>query len=285
MRELTGSRQSGKDVKQIIAKLNPVLRGWGNYFRTGNADREFNKMDGFVVKSLRRWQYRRGGQRPRRLRAKGTRPRWSMRLAGVLAPTKWLNMAITTSNSIKVNAVAERCLAGVTADHVPGHTELRRPKLQVGIEALRDQLGLTVLDLKPVGLAGSGGSTPLRIRVAGDPDTYVFGKLYAMNHVRADRWYKLGRTILYGRLEDERPFQSVRRLVQYEDYALRVMRAIGASGQKPEGWFFPDTYFFRFGECKRCRKINIIDTGNEKYKCTEDQQHAQVSGAYSIARV
>jgi len=64
VRELTGKRQSGKDVKQIVAELTPVLRGWGNYFRTGNADREFNKMDYFVVKSLRRWQYRRGGQRP-----------------------------------------------------------------------------------------------------------------------------------------------------------------------------------------------------------------------------
>ncbi|HZX56113.1 MAG TPA: phosphatase PAP2 family protein, partial [Ilumatobacteraceae bacterium] len=77
-------------------------------------------------------------------------------------------------------------------------------------EALRkaaaDQLGLTVVDVRPIGLAGSGGSTPLRLRVAGDPDTYLFGKLYAMNHVRADRWYKLGRTILYGRLEDETPF-------------------------------------------------------------------------------
>jgi len=64
VRELTSKRQSGKDVKQIVAELTPVLRGWGNYFRTGNADREFNKMDSFVVKSLRRWQYRRGGQRP-----------------------------------------------------------------------------------------------------------------------------------------------------------------------------------------------------------------------------
>jgi len=64
VRELTGKRQSGKDVKQIVAELTPVLRGWGNYFRTGNADREFNKMDYFVVRSLRRWQYRRGGQRP-----------------------------------------------------------------------------------------------------------------------------------------------------------------------------------------------------------------------------
>ncbi|HMD71603.1 MAG TPA: reverse transcriptase domain-containing protein [Bryobacteraceae bacterium] len=62
--ELTGKRQSGKDVKQIIAELTPVHRCWGNYFQTGNADREFNKMDGFVVKRLRRWQYRRGGQRP-----------------------------------------------------------------------------------------------------------------------------------------------------------------------------------------------------------------------------
>ena len=33
--ELTDSRHSGKDVKQIIATLNPVLRGWGNYFGRG----------------------------------------------------------------------------------------------------------------------------------------------------------------------------------------------------------------------------------------------------------
>jgi RNA-directed DNA polymerase len=63
VRELTGKRQSGQDVKQIVAELTPELRGWGNYFRTGTADREFNKMDRFVVRSVRRWQYRRGGQR------------------------------------------------------------------------------------------------------------------------------------------------------------------------------------------------------------------------------
>ena len=64
VREITSKRQSGKDVKQIIAELTPVLRGWGNYFRTGNADREFNQMDSFVLLRLRRWQFRRGGQRP-----------------------------------------------------------------------------------------------------------------------------------------------------------------------------------------------------------------------------
>ena len=52
-----------------------------------------------------------------------------------------------------------------------------------------------------------------------------------MSHVRADRWYKLGRTLLYGRLEDEAPFQSVRRLVEYEDYTLR--RACATSASRP----------------------------------------------------
>jgi hypothetical protein len=64
VREITSKWQSGKDVKQLIAELTPVLRGWGNYFRTGNADREFNGMDSYVVTKLRRWQRRRGGQRP-----------------------------------------------------------------------------------------------------------------------------------------------------------------------------------------------------------------------------
>jgi membrane-associated phospholipid phosphatase/tRNA A-37 threonylcarbamoyl transferase component Bud32 len=101
--------------------------------------------------------------------------------------------------------------------------------------AVRDQLGLTVVEAEPVGLEGSGGSTPLRLRVAGDPDTYLFGKLYAMSHVRADRWYKLGRTLLYGRLEDEAPFQSVRRLVEYEDYAFRLLRDAGIPTAAPYG--------------------------------------------------
>ncbi|HEY1339304.1 MAG TPA: group II intron reverse transcriptase/maturase, partial [Bryobacteraceae bacterium] len=69
VRGLTDSRQSGKDVKQIIAELNPVLRGWGNYFRTGNADREFNRLDTFVFRRLHRWQFRRGGQRATKRKA------------------------------------------------------------------------------------------------------------------------------------------------------------------------------------------------------------------------
>jgi tRNA A-37 threonylcarbamoyl transferase component Bud32/membrane-associated phospholipid phosphatase len=100
---------------------------------------------------------------------------------------------------------------------------------------LEDQLGLAVEEVKPFGLSGSGGSTPLRITVKDDPPSYLFGKLYARSHLRADRWYKLGRELLYGRLEDEKPFNTVRRLVQQEDYALRLCRDAGLPTPRPYG--------------------------------------------------
>jgi tRNA A-37 threonylcarbamoyl transferase component Bud32/membrane-associated phospholipid phosphatase len=103
--------------------------------------------------------------------------------------------------------------------------------------ALADQLGLTALEVKPFGLSGSAGSTPLRIKVQGEAGTtrYVFGKLYAKSHLRADRSYKLGRALLYGRLEDEKPFNTVKRLVQQEDYALALMQRAGLPSPEPYG--------------------------------------------------
>jgi tRNA A-37 threonylcarbamoyl transferase component Bud32/membrane-associated phospholipid phosphatase len=103
--------------------------------------------------------------------------------------------------------------------------------------ALADQLGLTALEVKPFGLSGSAGSTPLRIQVQDQAGAtrYVFGKLYARSHLRADRSYKLGRALLYGRLEDEKPFNTVRRLVQQEDYALALMARAGLPSPEPYG--------------------------------------------------
>ncbi|MFI5367611.1 MAG: group II intron reverse transcriptase/maturase [Spirochaetia bacterium] len=64
--EITDVRgRQSRNVEELIEKLNPVLRGWGNYFRTGNADREFNKLDDYVYGRVLRWQWRRGGQRTR----------------------------------------------------------------------------------------------------------------------------------------------------------------------------------------------------------------------------
>ena len=101
--------------------------------------------------------------------------------------------------------------------------------------AVSDQLGIEVLEMRHFGLEGSGGSTPILLTVAGDPDMHLFAKLYSTNHLRADRWYKVGRTILYGSLEDEVRFASVRRLVEYEDYMLLRFRDAEVPSAEPFG--------------------------------------------------
>ena len=64
VRELIGARRNGvKDVRVLIARLNPVLRGWANYFRTGNASRKFNQVDDYVQERLRLFLARRHGLR------------------------------------------------------------------------------------------------------------------------------------------------------------------------------------------------------------------------------
>jgi hypothetical protein len=120
----------------------------------------------------------------------------------------------------------------------PAHLDVGGARGEAIVQALQDQLGLLVTSVKHFNLEGSGGSTPLKITVKSDADggeAYVFGKLYAATHVRSDRWYKLGRTLLYGRLEDEKPYPSVRRLVQYEDYILRLLSVGGLPVPHPLG--------------------------------------------------
>ena len=115
------------------------------------------------------------------------------------------------------------------------HLDLTGHRHDAIARALQDQLGVVPAEIKPFGLAGSGGSTPMRITVKGEPETFLFAKLYATSHLRSDRWYKLGRTLLYGRLEDEKAFNTVRRLVQYEDYLLRLLRDAGLPVPVPYG--------------------------------------------------
>ena len=72
VRELTARRRCHQDVRSMIAELNPVLRGWGQYFGTGNAANHFTDVDAYVVKRLRSLRVKRAG---RNLRA-GQTERW-----------------------------------------------------------------------------------------------------------------------------------------------------------------------------------------------------------------
>jgi RNA-directed DNA polymerase len=62
VRDRTGANRKGWPVEWIIADLNPILRGWGNYFRTGNAAAKFTQVDDYVVSRLRRLQVKKRGR-------------------------------------------------------------------------------------------------------------------------------------------------------------------------------------------------------------------------------
>jgi RNA-directed DNA polymerase len=62
VRDRTGRNRAGRDIREVIADLNPVLRGWGNYFRTGNAADKFRQADDYVVQRLRSLMVKKRGR-------------------------------------------------------------------------------------------------------------------------------------------------------------------------------------------------------------------------------
>ena len=62
-----------RNLRDTIAQLNPVLRGWGAYFRTGNAATKFETVDAYVHWRLKRLLIKRHG---RHLHA-GQTARWT----------------------------------------------------------------------------------------------------------------------------------------------------------------------------------------------------------------
>ncbi len=73
VRDRTGRHRGGTDIREVIAELNPVLRGWGNYFRTGNAADKFQMIDRYVTWRLHRLMVKKRG---RNLRA-GQADQWT----------------------------------------------------------------------------------------------------------------------------------------------------------------------------------------------------------------
>jgi RNA-directed DNA polymerase len=68
IRAKTGRGRTGiADIRVVIDELNPILRGWGNYFRTGNATSRFIQVDHYAAWRLKRMLVRR---HRRHLRAK-----------------------------------------------------------------------------------------------------------------------------------------------------------------------------------------------------------------------
>ena len=62
IKDLTDRRRVGMQLKDVIGALNLFLRGWGNYFRTGNAADKFVELDRHVAWRLRRLLIKKRGR-------------------------------------------------------------------------------------------------------------------------------------------------------------------------------------------------------------------------------
>jgi len=69
IRGLTARSHCHEDLRRVIAAVNPVLRGWAQYFRTGNAADKFAELDTYVEERLRGLLLKRAGSRLRAGRA------------------------------------------------------------------------------------------------------------------------------------------------------------------------------------------------------------------------
>jgi RNA-directed DNA polymerase len=73
VKELTDRRRVGMELEVVAGALNRFLRGWGNYFRTGNSADKFVMMDRHVAWRLKRLLIKKRG---RNLRA-GQASKWT----------------------------------------------------------------------------------------------------------------------------------------------------------------------------------------------------------------
>jgi RNA-directed DNA polymerase len=76
IRARTGRNRAGQDIREVIADLNPILRGWGTYFRTGNAAVKFRQADDYVVWRLHRLMIKKRGRNLRAGQAQAWTEQW-----------------------------------------------------------------------------------------------------------------------------------------------------------------------------------------------------------------
>jgi group II intron reverse transcriptase/maturase len=62
VKDMTPRSRCHRDPREVIAEINPVLRGWGQYFRTGNAADKFVEVDRYVAWRLKRLRIKRKGR-------------------------------------------------------------------------------------------------------------------------------------------------------------------------------------------------------------------------------
>lgn len=85
IREETGKKARGQNIKKVIARLNVFLRGWIDYYRKAQVTKIFRELDMWIRRRLRKllWrQWKRPKTRHRKLVGLGLKPEHAKKSAG-----------------------------------------------------------------------------------------------------------------------------------------------------------------------------------------------------------
>ncbi len=63
IREITNRRMFRLNLSMIVAKLNPIIRGWRNYFKAGNSTKKLQQLDRYLMFRLYRFAKKHSGNR------------------------------------------------------------------------------------------------------------------------------------------------------------------------------------------------------------------------------
>jgi hypothetical protein len=89
IREITKRNQT-VNMGTLLKKLNPYMRGWGNYFGRGNVKTLFKELDGWIRRRVRMVQMR-SWKKPKRLWSILMRKGWKKEKLLSLSMQKWRN--------------------------------------------------------------------------------------------------------------------------------------------------------------------------------------------------
>jgi hypothetical protein len=120
----TGRNRAGTDIREVIADLNPLLRGWGNYFRTGNAAVKFRQVDSYVEWRLMRLLIK---KRRRASRAVGQALAARARLLQALRHHPLSEGSVTMSRRSSVSRMRENRTYGLKGGWGNGPAQAPRP--------------------------------------------------------------------------------------------------------------------------------------------------------------
>lgn len=114
----------------LLRQLNPLLRGWANYYRNGAAKQTFGKLDYYIRNKLRRWATRRHPhksevwKRRKYFSAAGDKGEFSVRVQGKEGKSQVLKLYLLSSTKIERHIKVR----GEANPYDPNYTEYFRKR-------------------------------------------------------------------------------------------------------------------------------------------------------------